>query len=86
MFLSYITQLHLHVGIFFHQTLVKSSRLSEKELAEAASRWATEKTEKVEASTVPEISEYDVSKYNTNKHLYMVIYFIHSVIVVSVIS
>uniref|UniRef100_A0A8C5WQ22 Periphilin 1 n=1 Tax=Laticauda laticaudata TaxID=8630 RepID=A0A8C5WQ22_LATLA len=60
------------------KTLDKSSRLSEKELAEAASRWATEKAEKVEASSVPEISEYDVSKNNTNKHLYMVIYFIHS--------
>lgn len=66
--------------------MVKSSRLSEKELAEAASQWAAEKAEKVEASTVPEISEYDVSKNNTNKHLYMVIYDIHSIIVVSVIS
>ncbi|XP_058046117.1 periphilin-1 isoform X1 [Ahaetulla prasina] len=43
------------------KTLVKSSRLSEKELAEAASRWAAEKAEKVEASTIPEISEYDAT-------------------------
>uniref|UniRef100_A0A8C5RQS3 Periphilin 1 n=1 Tax=Laticauda laticaudata TaxID=8630 RepID=A0A8C5RQS3_LATLA len=43
------------------KTLDKSSRLSEKELAEAASRWATEKAEKVEASSVPEISEYDAT-------------------------
>ncbi|XP_026568928.1 periphilin-1 [Pseudonaja textilis] len=43
------------------KTLDKSSRLSEKELAEAASRWATEKAEKVEASSAPEISEYDAT-------------------------
>ncbi|KAM3832357.1 periphilin-1 isoform 3-T4 [Vipera latastei] len=42
-------------------TLEKSSRLSEKELAEAATRWAAEKAEKVEASSVPEISEYDAT-------------------------
>ncbi|XP_013915891.1 PREDICTED: periphilin-1 isoform X1 [Thamnophis sirtalis] len=43
------------------KTLDKSNRLSEKELAEAASRWAAEKAEKVEASSVPEISEYDAT-------------------------
>ncbi|XP_007433881.1 periphilin-1 isoform X4 [Python bivittatus] len=43
------------------KTLDKSSRLSEKELAEAASRWAAEKAEKAEASSVPEISEYDAT-------------------------
>lgn len=45
----------------FHQALDKSSRLSEKELAEAASRWAAEKGEKTDTSNLPEISEYDVS-------------------------
>ncbi|KAH0616611.1 hypothetical protein JD844_027860 [Phrynosoma platyrhinos] len=39
--------------------LDKSSRLSEKELAEAASRWAAEKAEKADTSSVPEISEYE---------------------------
>ncbi|XP_070611654.1 periphilin-1 isoform X4 [Erythrolamprus reginae] len=43
------------------ETLDKSSRLSEKELAEVASRWAAEKIEKVGASSVPEISEYDAT-------------------------
>ncbi|XP_063165476.1 periphilin-1 isoform X2 [Candoia aspera] len=43
------------------KTLDKSSRLSEKELAEAASRWAAEKAETAEASSVPEISEYDAA-------------------------
>ncbi|KAM6438061.1 periphilin-1 isoform 3-T4 [Liasis olivaceus] len=43
------------------KTLDKSSRLSEKELSEAASRWAAEKAEKAEASSVPEISEYDAT-------------------------
>lgn len=65
---------------FVYQTLEKSSRLSEKELAETATRWAAEKAAKVEASSIPEISEYDVSKNNTNKHLSMIIYFIHSFI------
>ncbi|XP_042324101.1 periphilin-1 isoform X2 [Sceloporus undulatus] len=41
--------------------LDKSSRLSENELAEAASRWASEKTEKTETSSVPEISEYEAA-------------------------
>ncbi|XP_053108680.1 periphilin-1 isoform X3 [Hemicordylus capensis] len=41
------------------KALDKSSRLSEKELVEAASRWAAEKGEKADASSVPEISEYD---------------------------
>ncbi|KAL8221366.1 UNVERIFIED_CONTAM: hypothetical protein K2H54_066542 [Gekko kuhli] len=41
--------------------LDKSSRLSEKELVEAASRWAAEKAEKTDTSNLPEISEYDVS-------------------------
>ncbi|XP_054844050.1 periphilin-1 isoform X3 [Eublepharis macularius] len=41
------------------KALDKSSRLSEKELAEAASRWAAEKGEKADTSNLPEISEYD---------------------------
>nr|XP_020655115.1 periphilin-1 isoform X9 [Pogona vitticeps] len=44
------------------KALDKSSRLSEKELAEAAgSRWAADKVEKADTSTVPEISEYDAA-------------------------
>ncbi|XP_050792260.1 periphilin-1 isoform X8 [Gopherus flavomarginatus] len=39
--------------------LDKSSRLSEKELAEAASKWAAEKSEKADESNLPEITEYD---------------------------
>ncbi|XP_061495923.1 periphilin-1 isoform X3 [Rhineura floridana] len=41
--------------------LDKGSRLSEKELAEAASRWAAEKAEKTDTSNVPEISEYEAT-------------------------
>ncbi|NXU13935.1 PPHLN protein, partial [Pardalotus punctatus] len=41
------------------KALEKSSRLSEKELAEAASKWAAEKSEKAEESNLPEITEYD---------------------------
>ncbi|XP_056364052.1 periphilin-1 isoform X5 [Oenanthe melanoleuca] len=37
----------------------KSNRLSEKELAEAASKWAAEKSEKAEENNLPEITEYD---------------------------
>ncbi|XP_044278847.1 periphilin-1 isoform X3 [Varanus komodoensis] len=43
------------------KALDKSNRLSEKELAEAASRWAAEKVEKAETSNIPEISEYDAA-------------------------
>uniref|UniRef100_A0A6J0UA85 Periphilin-1 isoform X3 n=2 Tax=Pogona vitticeps TaxID=103695 RepID=A0A6J0UA85_9SAUR len=44
------------------KALDKSSRLSEKELADAAgSRWAADKVEKADTSTVPEISEYDAA-------------------------
>uniref|UniRef100_A0A8C8RGC3 Periphilin 1 n=1 Tax=Pelusios castaneus TaxID=367368 RepID=A0A8C8RGC3_9SAUR len=39
--------------------LDKSSRLSEKELAEAASKWATEKSEKIDETNLPEITAYD---------------------------
>ncbi|NWH31124.1 PPHLN protein, partial [Chloropsis hardwickii] len=41
------------------KALEKSNRLSEKELAEAASKWAAEKSEKAEESNLPEITEYD---------------------------
>ncbi|KAB0378549.1 hypothetical protein FD755_010127 [Muntiacus reevesi] len=37
----------------------KPSRLTEKELAEAASKWAAEKLEKADESNLPEISEYE---------------------------
>lgn len=40
--------------------LDKPSRLTEKELAEAASKWAAEKLEKADESNLPEISEYEV--------------------------
>ncbi|XP_009284516.1 PREDICTED: periphilin-1 isoform X2 [Aptenodytes forsteri] len=39
--------------------LDKSNRLLEKELAEAASKWAAEKSEKADESNLPEITEYD---------------------------
>lgn len=39
--------------------LDKPSRLTEKELAEAASKWAAEKLEKADESNLPEI-EYEV--------------------------
>ncbi|NWH69932.1 PPHLN protein, partial [Piaya cayana] len=42
------------------KALEKSNRLSEKELAEAASKWAAEKSEKADESNLPEITEYDV--------------------------
>ncbi|KAK2496129.1 hypothetical protein MC885_001980 [Smutsia gigantea] len=41
------------------KALDKPSRLTEKELAEAASKWATEKLEKADESNLPEISEYE---------------------------
>ncbi|NXL46071.1 PPHLN protein, partial [Podilymbus podiceps] len=41
------------------KALDKSNRLSEKELAEAASKWAAEKAEKADESNLPEITEYD---------------------------
>lgn len=44
----------------FVQALNKTHRLSEKELAEAASKWAAEKSEKADESNLPEITEYDV--------------------------
>lgn len=40
--------------------LDKPSRLTEKEFAEAASKWAAEKLEKADESNLPEISEYEV--------------------------
>ncbi|XP_033017669.1 periphilin-1 isoform X2 [Lacerta agilis] len=43
------------------KALDKSGRLSEKELAEAASRWAAEKAEKADTSSVPEISDYEAA-------------------------
>ncbi|XP_013361120.1 PREDICTED: periphilin-1 isoform X2 [Chinchilla lanigera] len=42
------------------KALEKPSRLTEKELAEAASKWAAEKLEKSEESSVPGISEFQV--------------------------
>nr|XP_060633570.1 periphilin-1 isoform X1 [Anolis sagrei ordinatus]XP_060633571.1 periphilin-1 isoform X1 [Anolis sagrei ordinatus] len=41
------------------KALDKSGRLSEKELAETASRWPADKPEKGDTSSVPEISEYE---------------------------
>ncbi|XP_025918775.1 periphilin-1 isoform X3 [Apteryx rowi] len=41
------------------KALDKSNRLSEKELAEAASKWAAEKSEKADESNLLEITEYD---------------------------
>ncbi|XP_071589688.1 periphilin-1 isoform X2 [Heliangelus exortis] len=41
------------------KTLEKSNRLSEKELAEAAIKWAAEKAEKADESNLPEITEYE---------------------------
>lgn len=54
-----ISCLNLHCNVFL-QALDKSNRLSEKELAEAASKWAAEKAEKVDESSLPERTEYDV--------------------------
>ncbi|XP_063998269.1 periphilin-1 isoform X2 [Pogoniulus pusillus] len=39
----------------------KSHRLSEKELAEAASKWAAEKAEKANENDIPEIADYDAT-------------------------
>uniref|UniRef100_A0A4X1TY80 Periphilin 1 n=3 Tax=Sus scrofa TaxID=9823 RepID=A0A4X1TY80_PIG len=41
------------------KVLDKPSRLTEKEFAEAASKWAAEKLEKADESNLPEISEYE---------------------------
>ncbi|XP_036745197.2 periphilin-1 isoform X11 [Manis pentadactyla] len=41
------------------KALDKPSRLTEKELGEAASKWATEKLEKADESDLPEIAEYE---------------------------
>ncbi|NXA45029.1 PPHLN protein, partial [Nothocercus julius] len=41
------------------KALDKSTRLSEKELAEAASKWAAEKSEKADEGNFPEIAEYE---------------------------
>uniref|UniRef100_A0A2K5EG00 Periphilin-1 C-terminal domain-containing protein n=1 Tax=Aotus nancymaae TaxID=37293 RepID=A0A2K5EG00_AOTNA len=41
------------------KVLDKPSRLTEKEFAEAASKWAAEKQEKSDESNLPEISEYE---------------------------
>ncbi|ELK36405.1 Periphilin-1 [Myotis davidii] len=42
-----------------HEVLDKPSKLTQKELAEAASKWAAEKLEKADESNLPEISEYE---------------------------
>ncbi|KAM9388453.1 periphilin-1 [Phaethornis superciliosus] len=47
------------VGVPSSKTLEKSNRLSEKELAEAAIKWAAEKAEKADESNLPEITEYE---------------------------
>ncbi|XP_021240651.1 periphilin-1 isoform X7 [Numida meleagris] len=41
------------------KAMEKSNRLSEKELAEAASKWAAEKLEKTDESNLPERTEYE---------------------------
>ncbi|KAM7157485.1 periphilin-1-like isoform 1-T1 [Molossus nigricans] len=41
------------------KVLDKSNKLTQKELAEAASKWAAEKLEKADESNLPEISEYE---------------------------
>ncbi|NP_001292186.1 periphilin-1 isoform 1 [Gallus gallus] len=41
------------------KTVEKSNRLSEKELAEAASKWAAEKLEKADENNLPERTEYE---------------------------
>ncbi|KAK1341247.1 hypothetical protein QTO34_017650 [Cnephaeus nilssonii] len=41
------------------EVLDKPSKLTQKELAEAASKWAAEKLEKADESNLPEISEYE---------------------------
>ncbi|XP_045143213.1 periphilin-1 isoform X12 [Echinops telfairi] len=41
------------------KVLDKPGRLTEKELAEAASKWAAEKREKADESNLPEIAEYE---------------------------
>nr|XP_045015320.1 periphilin-1-like isoform X2 [Jaculus jaculus] len=41
------------------KVLDKSSRLTEKELSEAASKWAAEKLEKSDENNLPEISEFE---------------------------
>lgn len=51
--------LNLDYNVFV-QGLDKSNRLLEKELAETASSWAAEKSEKADESNLPEITEYDV--------------------------
>ncbi|NWX22305.1 PPHLN protein, partial [Aegotheles bennettii] len=43
------------------KVLDKTNRLSEKELAEAAIKWAAEKAEKADESNLPEITEYDAA-------------------------
>lgn len=60
---KYISCLYLHCNVFFSffsQTVEKSNRLSEKELAEAASKWAAEKLEKADENNLPERTEYEV--------------------------
>nr|XP_044999656.1 periphilin-1-like isoform X3 [Jaculus jaculus] len=42
------------------KVLDKSSRLTEKELSEAASKWAAEKLEKSDENNLPEISEFEM--------------------------
>uniref|UniRef100_A0A8C5KPM4 Periphilin-1 C-terminal domain-containing protein n=1 Tax=Jaculus jaculus TaxID=51337 RepID=A0A8C5KPM4_JACJA len=47
------------------KVLDKSSRLTEKELSEAASKWAAEKLEKSDENNLPEISEFEMESVNT---------------------
>ncbi|XP_054034571.1 periphilin-1 isoform X1 [Dryobates pubescens] len=46
-------------AVLSSKVLDKSNRLSEKELAEAASKWAAEKAEKADEGSLPQITEYD---------------------------
>lgn len=41
------------------KVLDKHSRVSEKDLAEAASKWATENLQKADEGNLPEISKYE---------------------------
>lgn len=48
------------MSLCFCQVLDKPSQLTEKELAEAASKWANEKPEKGDENNLTEISEFEV--------------------------
>lgn len=52
------------MSLYLWQVLDKPSRLTEKELAEAASKWANEKPEKSDENNLTEISEFEVFNFN----------------------